>query len=75
MRVSLEGRGVLRTLMAYEFDDPLAALMSSSARHSAMDLTFRKAESRVCGYVVGYENFRIFREVARLTPMVRRAID
>jgi hypothetical protein len=56
VRVSLEGSGgVLRTLMAYEFDDPLAALMSSSARHSAMDLTFRKAESRVCGYVVGCE--------------------
>lgn len=35
------------TLMAYEFDDPFAALMSSSARHSAMDLTLRNADSRV----------------------------
>lgn len=36
------------TLMAYELDEPFAALISSSARHSAMDLTFRKADSRVC---------------------------
>jgi len=36
------------TLIAYEFDDPLAALINSSAKHSAMDLTLRKAESRVC---------------------------
>lgn len=35
------------TLMAYELDEPLAALMSSSARHSAIDLTLRKADSRV----------------------------
>lgn len=35
------------TLIAYEFDEPLAALISSSARHSAMDLTLRKADSRV----------------------------
>lgn len=36
------------TLIAYEFDEPFAALMSSSARHSATDLTLRKADSRVC---------------------------
>lgn len=35
-------------LMAYEFDEPLAALMSSSARHSAIDFTLRNADSRVC---------------------------
>lgn len=35
------------TLMAYEFDEPFAALMSSSARHSAMDFTLRNADSRV----------------------------
>ena len=34
-------------LMAYELDEPLAALISSSARHSAIDLTLRKADSRV----------------------------
>ena len=33
--------------MAYEFEEPFAALMSSSARHSAMDLTLRNADSRV----------------------------
>ena len=33
--------------MAYELEEPLAALMSSSARHSAIDLTLRKADSRV----------------------------
>src|SRR5688572_29134029 len=33
-------------LMASELLLPLAALMSSSARHSAMDLTLRKAASR-----------------------------
>ena len=33
-------------LMAYELDDPLAALISSSARHSAMVLMLRKADSR-----------------------------
>merc|ERR1719391_1626183 len=33
-------------LMAYEFDDPFAALMSSSARHSAIVLMFLKAASR-----------------------------
>ena len=38
------------TLMAYEFDEPLAALMSSSARHSAMDLTLRNADSRVYSF-------------------------
>jgi hypothetical protein len=32
--------------MAYELDEPLAALMSSSARHSAMVLMFLKAASR-----------------------------
>ena len=37
----------MRTLMAYELDEPIAALMSSSARHSAIDLTLRKADSRV----------------------------
>jgi len=36
-----------QTLIAYELDEPLAALMSSSARHSAIDLTLRKADSRV----------------------------
>ena len=35
-------------LMAYELDEPLAALINSSARHSAIDLTLRKADSRVC---------------------------
>src|SRR3569833_406498 len=33
-------------LMAYELLLPLAALMSSSARHSAIDLTFRNDASR-----------------------------
>jgi hypothetical protein len=33
-------------LIAYEFDEPLAALMISSARHSAMVFWFRKALSR-----------------------------
>lgn len=37
-----------RTLMAYEFEEPFAALMSSSAKHSATDLTLRNADSRVC---------------------------
>jgi len=32
----------------YELDDPLAALASSSAKHSEMDLTLWKADSRVC---------------------------
>lgn len=32
-------------LMAYEFDEPFAALINSSARHSAIDLTFRKEAS------------------------------
>merc|ERR1711903_49127 len=32
--------------MAYELDEPLAALMNSSARHSAMVLMLRKAASR-----------------------------
>jgi len=40
--------GQLRTLIAYEFDDPFAALINSSAKHSAIDLTLRKADSRVC---------------------------
>jgi hypothetical protein len=44
---------LIRTLIAYEFEEPLAALMSSSARHSAMDLTLRNAESRVCGCEAG----------------------
>ena len=30
----------------YLFDEPLAALMSSSAKHSAMVLIFRKEDSR-----------------------------
>ena len=34
-------------LMAYELDEPLAALMSSSAKHSAIDFTLRNADSRV----------------------------
>ena len=33
-------------LMAYELEEPLAALISSSARHSAMVLMLRKADSR-----------------------------
>lgn len=33
-------------LIAYEFELPLAALINSSARHSAMLLTLRKAASR-----------------------------
>jgi hypothetical protein len=33
--------------MAYEFEDPFAAFINSSARHSAMDLTLRNADSRV----------------------------
>ncbi len=33
-------------LMAYELEEPLAALMISSARHSAMVLMLRKAASR-----------------------------
>lgn len=33
-------------LIAYELEEPLAALMSSSARHSAMVLMFLKAASR-----------------------------
>ena len=32
-------------LIAYEFDEPRAALMISSARHSAMVFTLRKAAS------------------------------
>lgn len=36
------------TLIAYELDEPFAALMSSSAKHSATDLTLRNADSRVC---------------------------
>ena len=35
------------TLIAYEFEEPLAALISSSARHSAIDFTLRNADSRV----------------------------
>ena len=31
--------------MAYELDDPFAALVSSSARHSAMDLMLRNDAS------------------------------
>lgn len=34
--------------MAYELEDPLAALTSSSARHSETDLELWKADSRVC---------------------------
>lgn len=33
--------------MAYEFEEPFAALISSSAKHSATDFTLRKADSRV----------------------------
>ena len=44
---SLEIKWRVQTLMAYEFDDPFAALMSSSARHSAIDFTLRNADSRV----------------------------
>lgn len=40
-------RQMRQTFMAYEFDEPFAALMSSSARHSATDFTLRKADSRV----------------------------
>merc|ERR1711867_18403 len=32
-------------LMAYEFDEPLAAFISSSAKHSAIVLMFLKADS------------------------------
>jgi hypothetical protein len=39
--------------MAYEFEEPFAALISSSARHSATDLTLRKALSRV--YIVHHK--------------------
>jgi hypothetical protein len=42
-----ERSGQKRTLMAYELDEPFAALMSSSARHSAIDFTLRNADSRV----------------------------
>ena len=34
-------------LMAYELEEPFAALVSSSARHSATDLVLWKADSRV----------------------------
>ena len=37
--------------MAYELEEPLAALTSSSARHSATDLELWNADSRVCGSV------------------------
>jgi hypothetical protein len=46
----MENKGRRRgeqTLMAYEFEDPFAAFINSSARHSAMDLTLRNADSRV----------------------------
>jgi hypothetical protein len=42
-----------RTLIAYELDEPFAAFMSSSARHSATDFTLRNADSRVCGRASG----------------------
>jgi hypothetical protein len=65
VRVSLE-EGILRTSMAHEFDDPLAALMSSSARHSAMDLTFQKARSRVCEtYADGEKSDRLIKSSER----------
>lgn len=32
--------------MAYEFDEPFAALINSSAKHSAIVLIFLKAASR-----------------------------
>jgi hypothetical protein len=59
-------------LIAYEFDEPLAALMSSSAKHSAMDLTLRKADSRVYKFLVCRA---LLCFIYILTPMVRRAID
>ena len=34
-------------MIAYEFDEPFAALISSSAKHSAIDFTFLNADSRV----------------------------
>ena len=45
--MKLTGNDRQLTLMAYEFEEPFAALMSSSARHSAIDFTLRKADSRV----------------------------
>jgi len=39
------------TLMAYEFDEPLAALMSSSARHSAIEFMLQNADSWVFLFV------------------------
>ena len=59
-------------LMAYELDEPLAALMSSSARHSAIDFTLRNADSRV------YQDKVRNREMCKMrkgrTPIVRSEI-
>lgn len=44
--------------MAYEFEEPFAALISSSAKHSATDFTLRKADSRV--YTMHSVNKRSF---------------
>jgi len=44
---AITGTSPYPTLMAYEFEEPLAALISSSARHSAIDFTLRNADSRV----------------------------
>jgi hypothetical protein len=63
-----------RTLMAYELDEPFAALISSSARHSAMDLTLRKADSRVYTDKEKVSKQGEAYAIAR-TPVVRRAID
>lgn len=48
-------------LIAYEFEEPLAALMSSSARHSATDFTLRKADSRVCNVFAKWSALAPFR--------------
>ena len=62
------------TLMAYELEEPLAALMSSSARHSAIDLTLRKADSRVyLNQVISIFTAPQKKEILH-TPMVMRAI-
>ena len=68
-------------LMAYELEDPLAALASSSARHSEMDLTLWKADSRVCTQRRSGDWFderlggdKRSSERERLTPMVNKAM-
>jgi hypothetical protein len=67
-------RGYGRTLIAYELDEPLAALMSSSARHSAMDFTFRNAESRVYIHPCTLATVAGGKGNGR-TPIVKSAID